>query len=112
MERQNVALALTRERIEETVTQYVYLRPITFDEWLETGDTVRTELVNGTPVEMPLVQLDHEKLNLWLLHVLGNYSAMFTPIYGPLGASTTTCSACSLGYRRGAFSFESPKHNR
>ena len=42
----------------------------------------------------------------------GNYSAMFTPIYGPLGASTTTCSACSLAYRRGVFSFESPKHNR
>ena len=74
MERQNVALALTRERIEETVTQYVYLRPITFDEWLETGDTVRTELVNGTPVEMPLVQLDHEKLNLWLLHVLALFA--------------------------------------
>ena len=74
MDRQNVALALTRERIEETVTQYVYLRPITFDEWLETGDTVRTELVNGTPVEMPLVQLDHEKLNLWLLHVLALFA--------------------------------------
>jgi Uma2 family endonuclease len=69
-----MSLALTRERIEETVAQYVYSRPITFDEWLETGDNVLTELVNGTPVEKPMVQLAHEKLILWLLHVLGLYA--------------------------------------
>ncbi len=68
-------LTLTRERVEETVAQYVYPRAITFDEWLETGvHDAPTQLVNGTPVEQPMVQLEHEKLNLWLLHVLDLYA--------------------------------------
>lgn len=68
-------LTLPRERIEDQVTQYVYPRPITFDEWLETDerDTL-TDLVNGTPVEQPRVQREHEKLSLWLLHVLDLYA--------------------------------------
>ena len=66
-----MALTLTRERVDVSFTQFVYPRPITFDEWLETGDHEHpTELINGTPVEQPMVQLEHEKLNLWLLHVL------------------------------------------
>lgn len=70
-----MTLTLTRERVEEMVAQYVYPRPITFDEWLETGDRdTITHLVNGTPVEQPMVQLEHEKLNLWLLTVLGLYA--------------------------------------
>ncbi len=70
-----MALTLTRERLEETVAHYVYPRPITFDEWLETGDRDNiTHLVGGTPVEQPMVQLEHEKLNLWLLHVLALYA--------------------------------------
>ncbi len=70
-----MSLTLPRERIEDRVTQYVYPRPITFDEWLETGehDTL-TDLISGTPVEQPMVQLEHEKLNLWLLHVLDLYA--------------------------------------
>lgn len=70
-----MTLTLTRERVESTVAQYVYPRPITFDEWLETSDRDDiTDLVNGTPVEQPMVQLEHEKLNLWLLHVLDLYA--------------------------------------
>ena len=70
-----MALTLTRERVEETVTQFVYPRPLTFDEWLETGDHDHpTELVNGTLVEQAMVQLEHEKLNLWLLHIIGLYA--------------------------------------
>jgi Uma2 family endonuclease len=70
-----MALPLTRERLEEPVAQYVYPRPLTFDEWLETGeyDTI-TDLVNGNLVEQPMVQLEHEKLNLWLLVVLVQYA--------------------------------------
>jgi Uma2 family endonuclease len=80
-----MSLTLTRERIEETVIHYVYPRPITFDEWLETGDRERlTELISGTPVEKPMVQLEHEKLNLWLLHILAQY-AMRTKIGTVLG---------------------------
>ncbi len=68
-------LTLTRERVEETITSYVYPRPITFDEWLETCDHDHpTELINGTPVEQPMVQLEHEKLNLWLLLVLAPFA--------------------------------------
>lgn len=70
-----MTLALTHERVEETVAQYVYPRPITFDEWLETGDRNNiTHLVNGTPVEQPLGELEHEKLNLWLLIVFVLYA--------------------------------------
>ena len=70
-----MTLMLTRERVEETVAQYVYPRAITFDEWLEIGEhDAPTELVNGTPMEQPMVPLEHEKLNLWLLHVLDLYA--------------------------------------
>ncbi len=70
-----MALALTCERVEATVAQYAYPRPITFDEWLESGDRDSlTDLVNGNPVEQPMVQLEHEKLNLWLLVVLVQYA--------------------------------------
>ncbi len=70
-----MSLTLTRERVEETVTRFVYPRPITFNEWLEiSGPKDFDELIDGTIVEKPIVQLDHEKLNLWILHVLDIYS--------------------------------------
>ena len=70
-----MALTLTRERVEETVTRFVYPRPITFNEWLEiSGSKDFDELIDGTIVEKPMVQLEHEKLNLWLLHVLDVYA--------------------------------------
>lgn len=70
-----MSLTLTRERAASTGARFVYPRPITFDEWLETGDHDHpTELVNGTIVEQPMVQLEHEKLNLWLLVVLVQYA--------------------------------------
>ncbi len=69
-----MSLILTRERAASTGARFVYPRPITFDEWLETGDHDHpTELVDGTIVEQPMVQLEHEKLNLWLLHILALY---------------------------------------
>lgn len=70
-----MSLTLPRERVEETVTRFVYPRPITFEEWLEiSGPTDFDELIDGTIVEKPMVQLDHEKLNLWLFQVLGPFA--------------------------------------
>lgn len=63
------------EAVEETTTRLLYPRPITFDEWLEVcGPKDFYELVDGALVERPMVQLEHEKLNLWLLHILDIYS--------------------------------------
>ena len=65
---------LSRERVQDTIARFVYPRPLTFEEWLETSDHEHpTELVNGSLLEQPMVQLEHEKLNLWLLHVLDLY---------------------------------------
>ena len=70
-----MSLTLTSERVEETVTRFVYPRPITFNEWLEiSGPKDFDELIDGTIVEKPMVQLEHEKLNLWILHVLDIYA--------------------------------------
>ncbi|MBC8142567.1 MAG: Uma2 family endonuclease [Armatimonadetes bacterium] len=69
-----MALTLERERVEETAIRFVYPRPITFNEWLEISGTKDfDELIDGTIVEKPMVQLEHEKLNLWLFQVLGTF---------------------------------------
>ena len=68
---------VTRRTQHKTVARFFAPRPMTFDEWLETGSETRdnpTELINGTPVPQPMVQLEHEKLNLWLLVVLVQYA--------------------------------------
>lgn len=68
-------LTLEREQVAETTTRFVYPRPITFNEWLEiSGSKDFTELIDGTIVEKPMVQLEHEKLNLWLFQVLGTFA--------------------------------------
>ena len=65
---------LTRERVEETVTRFVYPHPITFHEWLEMSRSDDfDELIDGTITEKPMVQLDHEKLNVWLFQTVGAY---------------------------------------
>lgn len=69
-----MALTLERERVEEPAVRFVYPRPITFNEWLEiSGSKDFDELIDGTVVEKPMVQLEHEKLNLWLFQVLGTF---------------------------------------
>ena len=69
-------LTLERESVEETTTRFIYSHLITFDEWLEIGTpNDYLELVDGTLVEKTMVQLEHEKLNLWLLQVLGPYAS-------------------------------------
>ena len=65
---------LTRESIEETRTRFFLPRLLTFDDWLKIGTPKDAfELVDGTLIEKPMVQLEHEKLNLWLLHLLDLY---------------------------------------
>ncbi len=62
------------EKVYETTARWVWPRPLTFDEFLELfGPKDFVELVDGTVVEKSMVQLDHEKSELWLLTVLGLY---------------------------------------
>ena len=92
-----MAVALTRERVEETVTRFVYPRPITFNEWLEiSGPRDFDELIDGTIVEKPMVQLEHEKLNLWLFQVLGPFAEEIN-----LGTILGTRSPVLIGEFRG-----------
>jgi len=60
----------------ETVemTRWIWPRPITFAEFLElTGLPKHVELIDGVVVEKMAVQLDHEKLLVWLLTILNQY---------------------------------------
>lgn len=48
--------------------------PITFQEYLDiVGPDEFKELVDGVLEEMPLVQLEHEKLFVWLLRLIAGY---------------------------------------
>ena len=51
---------------------HVYSRPITFSEFVDLycDKGIFVELVDGSVEEMELVQLDHEKLSLWLTYIL------------------------------------------
>ncbi len=69
--------SLSNRECERSETfNWVWSRPITFDEFLNLfmGREEIVELIDGTVVEKEMVQLDHEKLLLWLLHVLGLYT--------------------------------------
>lgn len=48
--------------------------PITFEEFLEMASpNTWIELVNGSLVEKPMVQYEHEKLEVWIVTVLNGY---------------------------------------
>jgi Uma2 family endonuclease len=60
----------------ETVelTRWIWPRPITFAEFLELiGLPKQVELIDGIVVEKMAVQLDHEKLLVWLMTILNQY---------------------------------------
>jgi Uma2 family endonuclease len=46
---------------------------IPFDRFLELAEGRHVELINGTIVEKPMVQLDHDHCSHWLDRVLGTY---------------------------------------
>ncbi len=61
-------------RTAEARVVWVPPRPVTFDEFLELfGEDDDVELVDGVPVEKMAAQLDHERLFVWLLRLLGGY---------------------------------------
>ena len=69
-----MTLTLEREITNEPLTWWVSPHLITFDEWLETGSPKDfRELVDGALVERPMVQLEHEKLEVWLSRTVGVY---------------------------------------
>jgi Uma2 family endonuclease len=64
--------ALVEER-DEWVVQ-VGNGPITFEQFLEMADPKRwIELVDGMLMEKPMVQYEHEKLEVWIVTVLNGY---------------------------------------
>lgn len=65
-----------RECVREETFKLVWPRPITFDEFLDLfmGREDLVELVDGAVVERPMVQYDHERLLMWLFHVVGIYA--------------------------------------
>lgn len=69
------AIMSNRERVREETFKWVWPHPLTFDEFLDLfmGREENVELVDGVVVERRMVQYDHEKLLIWLLHVAGIY---------------------------------------
>jgi Uma2 family endonuclease len=66
---------VVQERVREVSELYVWSKPLTFDEFLDTfGPKDFVELVDGVVVEKTMVQLDHELLQRWLYHVLDLYA--------------------------------------
>lgn len=64
---------LTEREVQQTV--WVAPQPITFSQWLELCNDKHDyrELVNGTLVEKPMVQWEHEKAEQWLGSLLVFY---------------------------------------
>jgi Uma2 family endonuclease len=64
-----------RERVRETTDKWVWSKPLSFTEFLALFPMEeQVELVNGVVVEKTMVQLDHEKLLLWLLSIANIYA--------------------------------------
>jgi Uma2 family endonuclease len=61
------------EKVSEEIVYYVPDTPMTFEQYVERfGKADYFELVDGMVVEKPMVQLDHEKLLVWLLTLCHN----------------------------------------
>ena len=59
------------KRIAPKSNTWARQRPIPFDDFLDMfGKTDFVELVDGMVLERPMVNWDHEKLNIWLVNIL------------------------------------------
>jgi Uma2 family endonuclease len=68
------AAMIVQEKVCEETVKWVGPRPLTFEEFLDGyGPKDFVELIDGVVVERSMVQLDHEKLLLWLLMVVNLY---------------------------------------
>jgi Uma2 family endonuclease len=66
---------VVQEKVREVSDLYVWSKPLTFDEFLDTfGPKDFVELVDGVVVEKTMVQLDHERLQRWLYVLLSLYA--------------------------------------
>lgn len=66
---------VVQEKVTEVSDRYVWSRPLTFDQFLETfGPKDFVELVDGVVVEKTMVQLEHERLQRWLYVLLSLYA--------------------------------------
>lgn len=62
-------------RTAEARVVWVPPRPVTFNEFLELfGEDDDVELIDGVPVEKMAAQLDHERLFIWLVRLLGDFA--------------------------------------
>jgi Uma2 family endonuclease len=58
----------------EKATTYTFDGPMTFDEFVSGGASgLDVELIDGSLVEREVVNLEHEKLFLWLITTLGQF---------------------------------------
>jgi Uma2 family endonuclease len=68
------AQLVIQEKVREVTNRWVYSRPLSFEQFLDVvGPTDYVDLVDGMIVEKKMVQLEHEKLQLWLVGVLNPY---------------------------------------
>jgi Uma2 family endonuclease len=69
----NLILEAETEQSVESRTVHVADRPIDFESFLEMAEGRWVELVDGVVVEIPMIQLDHERCSRWLYQVAGLY---------------------------------------
>lgn len=69
-----VLAAESLQRIQECTKVLVDSAPITFEQFLDMfGEDDDCELIDGVAVERTAVQLEHEKLFVWLMMLIGQF---------------------------------------
>jgi Uma2 family endonuclease len=65
---------VVQEKVREETVKWIWERPLTFDQFVEMfGKEDLVELIDGVVVERDMVQLDHEKLQIWLTTVANSF---------------------------------------
>ncbi len=73
----NLLLESETEQSLESRIVHVAERPIPFERFLAMADGRFIELVDGVVVEMPMIQLNHERCSRWLYQVAGTFVQRF-----------------------------------
>src|SRR5579872_6444996 len=69
------AILSNRECVREETVKWILPRPRAFIEFIDLfGTDDNVELIDGAAVERNRVQLEHEKLLMWLLRLTGTYA--------------------------------------
>jgi Uma2 family endonuclease len=65
---------VVQDKVSEETVKWIWERPLTFDQFVEMfGKEDHVELIDGVVVQREMVQLDHEKLQIWLTTAVNQF---------------------------------------